>query len=220
MRVLREHAVTKGQGECGQEDNGWKRGILWDKVVSKTEVPAPEPFVYDLEVENTHIFVANGILSHNSQLLRYMSELAPRGIYASGKSSSAAGLCVSGATKIEVKGKLVEIGEFVESRMKTPTEVEKGVYMQEIGVNGLKTVSADGLPVTRPVSAVYRLPTPPFLVELKEESGQSIILTPETKVLSRIGQDSAWIRSSDITADDEVMMVWAGGRSFPVGLVR
>ncbi len=174
-------------------------------------MPAPEPFVYDLEVENTHIFVANGILSHNSQLLRYMSELAPRGIYASGKSSSAAGLCVSGATKIEVKGKLVEIGEFVESRMKTPTEVEKGVYMQEIGVNGLKTVSADGLPVTRPVSAVYRLPTPPFLVELKEESGQSIILTPETKVLSRIGQDSAWIRSSDVTADDEVMTVGPAG---------
>ncbi len=75
--------------------------------MSKTEVPAPEPFVYDLEVENTHIFVANGILSHNSQLLRYMSELAPRGIYASGKSSSAAGLCVAGDTKIEVKGKLI-----------------------------------------------------------------------------------------------------------------
>ncbi|HEY3420581.1 MAG TPA: hypothetical protein VGK23_08525 [Methanomassiliicoccales archaeon] len=209
--VGQEIAVTKGQGECGQEDNGWKRGIQFEKVVSKTEVPAPEPFVYDLEVENTHIFVANGILSHNSQLLRYMSELAPRGIYASGKSSSAAGLCVAGDTKIEVKGKLIEIGEFVESRIKSPTEVEKGVYRQEVGVNGLKTVSADGLPVTRPVSSVFRIATPSFLVELKEESGQSITLTPETQVLSRIGEDPAWIRSSDVTADDEVMTVGPAG---------
>ena len=206
-----ELAVTSGQGNDGREDYGWKRGVQWDKVVSKTEVPAPEPYVYDLEVENTHIFVANGILSHNSQLLRYMSELAPRGIYASGKSSSAAGLCISGDTKIEVKGKLVGIGEFVESRIRTPTEVEKGVFRQEVGVNGLKTLSADGQPVTRPVSAVFRIVTPSFLVELKEESGRSITLTPETQILSRIGEDLAWIRSSDIAADEEVMMVGPAG---------
>ena len=140
-----------------------------------------------------------------------MSELAPRGIYASGKSSSAAGLCGSGETKIELKGKLVNIGEFVESRIGTPTEVEKGVFRQEVGVNGLKTVSADGQPVTRPVSAVFRIDTPSFLVELKEESGRSITLTPETQVMSRIGEDSAWIRSSDVMADEEVMMVGPSG---------
>ncbi len=209
--VGEELATATGQGEGGREDYGWRCGLVWDKVISKTEVKAPEPFVYDLEVETTHIFVANGILSHNSQLLRYMSELAPRGIYASGKSSSAAGLCVAGDTKIEVKGKLVEIGEFVESRIKTPTEVDKGVFKQEVGVNGLKTVSADGQPVTRPVSAVFRIDTPSFLVELKEESGRSISLTPETQVMSRIGQDPAWIRSSDVMADDEIMMVGPAG---------
>lgn len=209
--VGQELATATGQGESGREDYGWKCGLVWDKVISKTEVKAQEPFVYDLEVETTHIFVANGILSHNSQLLRYMSELAPRGIYASGKSSSAAGLCVAGDTKIEVKGKLVEIGEFVESRIKTPTEVDKGVFRQEVGVNGLKTVSADGQPVTRPVSAVFRIDTPSFLVELTEDSGRSISLTPETQVLSRIGQDPAWIRSSDVMADDEVMMVGPAG---------
>ena len=76
---------------------------------------------------------------------------------------------------------------------------------------GLKTVSADGQPVTRPVSAVFRIDTPSFLVELKEESGRSITLTPETQVMSRIGPDSAWIRSSDVMADEEVMMVGPSG---------
>ena len=84
---------------------GYNRGIGWDKVVKKEEVKAEERFVYDIEVETTHIFVANGILSHNCQILRYMSEMAPRGIYASGKSSSAAGLCVAPGTLIEVNGR-------------------------------------------------------------------------------------------------------------------
>jgi replicative DNA helicase Mcm len=39
-----------------------------------------------------HIFLVGDPGTAKSQLLRYMSELAPRGIYASGKSSSAAGL--------------------------------------------------------------------------------------------------------------------------------
>ena len=98
-------AVTKGAGllRAGR-DHGRQRGLDWDTVVSIEEVDSPEPFVYDLEVEGTHIFVANGILTHNSQMLRYMSELAPRGIYASGKTSSAAGLCVAPDSMIEVDG--------------------------------------------------------------------------------------------------------------------
>ncbi len=84
----------------------------------------PEPFVYDLEVDETHNFVTNDIISHNSQILRYMSDLAPRGIYASGKSSSAAGLCVAPDSKILVDGKPVKIGEFVESKLTAPNETK------------------------------------------------------------------------------------------------
>lgn len=51
--------------------------------------------VYDLEIAGAHQFIANGIVSHNtakSQLLRYVAEVAPRGIYTSGKGATAAGL--------------------------------------------------------------------------------------------------------------------------------
>jgi replicative DNA helicase Mcm len=57
--------------------------------------PAGYATVYDIEVPKHHRFIANGIISHNtakSQLLRYIASLAPRAIYTSGKSSSAAGL--------------------------------------------------------------------------------------------------------------------------------
>jgi len=86
-------AVATQAGLTGyDETHGYQRGLDWDPIVSKEEVPAQEEWVYDLEVEGTHNFITNGIISHNSQILRYMADLAPRGIYASGKSSSAAGL--------------------------------------------------------------------------------------------------------------------------------
>jgi replicative DNA helicase Mcm len=86
-------AVATQAGLTGYDETlGYQRGLDWDPIVSKEEVPAQEEWVYDLEVEGTHNFITNGIISHNSQILRYMADLAPRGIYASGKSSSAAGL--------------------------------------------------------------------------------------------------------------------------------
>ncbi len=51
--------------------------------------------VYDIEVPRDHRFIANGFISHNtakSQLLRYVADVAPRGIYTSGKGATAAGL--------------------------------------------------------------------------------------------------------------------------------
>src|SRR5437762_10786487 len=47
--------------------------------------------VYDIEVPRTRRFIANGIVSHNtakSQLLQYVSRIAPRGLYTSGRGRS------------------------------------------------------------------------------------------------------------------------------------
>ncbi|OKY78610.1 MAG: ATPase involved in replication control Cdc46/Mcm family [Candidatus Methanohalarchaeum thermophilum] len=49
-------------------------------------------WVYDLEINNHHNYITDDIFSHNSQILRYVSNLAPRGVYASGKNSTSAGL--------------------------------------------------------------------------------------------------------------------------------
>ncbi|WP_436902659.1 LAGLIDADG family homing endonuclease [Halovenus halobia] len=61
--------------------------------VEAIETVTPEyDWVYDLEVEGTHNYVSEGIISHNSQLLQYIKEIAPRSVYTSGKGSSSAGL--------------------------------------------------------------------------------------------------------------------------------
>jgi DNA replicative helicase MCM subunit Mcm2 (Cdc46/Mcm family) len=64
-----------------------------ERVVSV--LPAGYATVYDIEVPGPQRFLANGVISHNtakSQLLRYVAEIAPRGIYTSGKGATAAGL--------------------------------------------------------------------------------------------------------------------------------
>jgi len=54
--------------------------------------------VYDIEVPNSHRFIANGIVSHNcgkSQLLQATHNIAPKSIYISGKTTSGVGLTAS-----------------------------------------------------------------------------------------------------------------------------
>ncbi len=214
-------AIATGAGQCGaDETHGLKRGLDWDTIVKKEEVDAPEPYVYDIEVEGVHNFVTNGIISHNSQILRYMADMAPRGIYASGKSSSAAGLCVHPETKIVVDGKEVAIGPFVEKRMKAPTEVRKGAWSEQCDGHEIGTVWGKPEPETRRLKAIWRLNTPSFLVELTAASGQKITLTPETRVkIRRFGMAGAFSRSVDLQVGDEVLVQDEGKMSW-VGLAE
>ncbi len=212
-------AVTSDKGPDGNFC-GFDRGFGWDQVVKREEIKREEEFVYDVEVAETHIFVANGILSHNSQILRYMSEMAPRGIYASGKSSSAAGLCVSPESLIEVDGKQLPIGDFVESRMRAPMEVEPGVWRQETRVNGVTTVSADRHMDVRPVVSLFRLRTPSFLVELSTDAGNSVRITPETMVRVRNGHQDRWVKASDTSVGDTVLTAPSGSSKNEVSLSR
>ncbi|MFH0817005.1 MAG: LAGLIDADG family homing endonuclease [Candidatus Micrarchaeota archaeon] len=66
--------------------------IFWDRVVRVNKAPPKEKWVYDLQVDPLHNFIANGIAVHNTRLLQYVVELAPKSIYVSGKSVSGVGL--------------------------------------------------------------------------------------------------------------------------------
>ena len=83
-----------------------KSDIFWDKIAEIEEYKPEHEWVYDLQVPEHHNFIANDIFVHNSQLLRYVANLAPRAIYTSGKSSSAAGLTAA-AVRDEFTGSWV-----------------------------------------------------------------------------------------------------------------
>ena len=66
--------------------------VGWEKIDQIELVDTEDEWVYDLEVEETHNYLSNSIISHNSQMLSYIQNIAPRSVYTSGKGSSSAGL--------------------------------------------------------------------------------------------------------------------------------
>ncbi|MBI4399597.1 helix-turn-helix domain-containing protein, partial [Candidatus Micrarchaeota archaeon] len=78
--------------------------IFWDTVVKKRKIAPKEEWVYDLQVEPTHNFIANGMIVHNTRFLQYVANVAPKSIYVSGKSVSGVGLTASAERDEESDG--------------------------------------------------------------------------------------------------------------------
>ena len=66
--------------------------IAWDPIESIAVVEPDYEWVYDLEVAETHTYLSEGVVSHNSALLQYVDNIAPRAVYSSGKGTTSAGL--------------------------------------------------------------------------------------------------------------------------------
>ncbi|MBI2079908.1 helix-turn-helix domain-containing protein [Candidatus Micrarchaeota archaeon] len=69
--------------------------IFWDRIVKKEKIKPESEWVYDLQVDSVHNFVANGVFVHNSRFVQGITALAPKSIYVSGKSTTGVGLTIS-----------------------------------------------------------------------------------------------------------------------------
>jgi replicative DNA helicase Mcm len=98
--------------------------VDWERIKSIDTVDSDEEWVYDLEVGDTHTYLSNGIVSHNSQMLSYIRKIAPRSVYTSGKGSSSAGLCVTGDTFVHTADGFRQIEELVTEDIDAPVEAE------------------------------------------------------------------------------------------------
>ncbi len=87
--------------------------IFYDTIASVEEVESKENYVYDLEIDSVHNFVANGVMVHNSQLLKRMTKVAPKARFTSGKGASAAGLTASVVKDEFLGGWSLEAGTLV-----------------------------------------------------------------------------------------------------------
>ncbi|MCJ7429335.1 MAG: cell division protein, partial [Candidatus Nanohaloarchaeota archaeon QJJ-5] len=87
--------------------------IYWDRIERIEAVEPDYDYVYDLEVPAHHNYVTNGIISHNSQLLKYTGNLAPKGKYVVGKSATAAGITATAMKDEITDGWVLEAGALV-----------------------------------------------------------------------------------------------------------
>ncbi|MEA5388409.1 ATP-binding protein [Haloarculaceae archaeon H-GB11] len=93
VAVAKNHAsASSNQSGCMIADGGVSTVSTTDTVSSIERIEPDDEWVYDLEIEETHNYLTNGIVSHNSQMISYIQNIAPRSVYTSGKGSSSAGL--------------------------------------------------------------------------------------------------------------------------------
>ncbi len=87
--------------------------IFWDKVI-RIEHVDKDAIVYDLGTEDGHFVLANGnLIVHNSQILKFVSGLAARGLYTSGKGTTAAGLTAAVVHDSDTGAMTLEAGALV-----------------------------------------------------------------------------------------------------------
>jgi len=153
---------------------------------------------------DVHVLLVGDPGIAKSQLLRYIVKLAPRGIYTSGRSSSAAGLCVSPDTRIQTSDGFFRIGEFVEARMQNPVQIEDGIWKSDCDSVSISTVNSDHAVTEKPLAAVWRIRAPDTMMRIETESGRSITVTPGTPLPVMADHGIGWIRSADLTCQDRL----------------
>ena len=140
-----------------------------------------------------HLLMVGDPGTGKSELLSYMSRLSPRGIYATGKAASAAGLCVAADS-------LVVTSEGV----RTIENLSQPYFRDSARARSMETAAAQGAVATvddrhrsalKPLETVWRLKPPAAMLEIEMASGLSLSVTPATRVLVDHAMGQSWIQA-------------------------
>jgi len=151
-----------------------------------------------------HILIVGDPGIGKSQMLKYVSKLAPRGIYTSGKGTTGVGLCVAPESLIFTEERAFKIGDFVEKNLGKPIEYKRGVYVSKLK-KPIRIQTINPTKISSKVSdKVWKLKAPEKLVKITTQTGKELILTPETKVLSLEDGKLKWREAKRLEEDDHV----------------
>ncbi|MFP4218167.1 MAG: LAGLIDADG family homing endonuclease, partial [Salinarchaeum sp.] len=165
-----------------------------DPIEHIETVESSDEWVYDLEVDDTHAYLADGIVSHNSQLLQYIRNIAPRSVYTSGKGSSSAGLCVTGDTRIHTDEGFVPIRDIATAYHPDPVSEETATTAE----HGLYTYDREDERVEATQSShVWRMPEKPCR-RIETAHGKQLEASINTPVLVCDADGVEWRPISEV----------------------
>jgi DNA replicative helicase MCM subunit Mcm2 (Cdc46/Mcm family) len=201
VAVAKTHAsASSNQSGRAVADGGVSTVSTTDTISSIERIEPDDEWVYDLEVEGTHNYLTNGIVSHNSQMISYIQNIAPRSVYTSGKGSSSAGLCVTGDTLIHTEDGLRPIRDIAESEHPEPVQAEtaapKAVEVQTFDREA-------GTVTARNSSHVWRMPEKPCR-RIETSHGKELEASVNTPVLVCGETGIEWREMADVVAGDYV----------------
>jgi len=174
--------------------------VRWNRIESIATVEPDYEWVYDLEVAETHNYISEGVLSHNSALLQYVNNIAPRSVYTSGKGATSAGLCVTGDTLVHTTDGFREIQALVTPEIPETVDSETSVEHEQ----ALYTYDRDGGDLdVRNSSCVWRMPEKPCH-RIETGHGKELEASVDTPVLTCSEGNIEWKRIADVSPGEHV----------------
>jgi len=179
--------------------------VFWDKITTIERITPKERWIYDLQVNETHNFIANGIIAHNSRILQYVNQIAPKSIYVTGKGTTGAGLCVDGNSLVFNSGSLKTIGKAIDENFSEESSIEElsGAYSNNFKLQTY-SLDKDFKCHKKETSKIWRIKSPKNMIEIRTRSGKELILTPNTPLMSINKGKIEWIKSKNIMEGDYV----------------
>lgn len=150
-----------------------------------------------------HILLIGDPGAAKSQLLKSATKVAPKSMFVSGKSASAAGLCVSPKSLLLTNpGGMQDIEKVVEDRFKGKEEKYNGFVWKRDNINDIQIQSmSDNLQLhSQHPQTIWKLKAPEYVYEVELASGKKIELTGNTSLYSIVDGSPDWIKSMDLNA--------------------
>lgn len=149
-----------------------------------------------------HVLLIGDPGSAKTRMLQYVSTLAPKSVYVSGKSVSGVGLCVAGDSLVQLNDAGIwKIGDFVEGNFKEGAEELPGAFScrrpSRIAsiAPGLKTAFGDA-------GKIWKIKPPSHMIRLETQRGKSLRLTPQTPVIVLESSVIAWKKAGDLSGSE------------------
>ncbi|MFP4232785.1 MAG: LAGLIDADG family homing endonuclease [Candidatus Aenigmatarchaeota archaeon] len=154
-----------------------------------------------------HILFVGDPSAGKTQLLKLAAEMLPRGKYASGKGTTAAGLCVTGDTLVTLEdGEMRKIKDLVEVEFDKngKKEHEEGIFKSSDPSSlNILAFDKDEMKV-RPmeVSQFWKIKAPEKLYKVKTRSGREVTVTPDNPLPVFDSGEISWKKAKDVEAEE------------------
>lgn len=142
-----------------------------------------------------------------SVLLKFISQIAPKGRYVSGKAASAAGMCVAPKSLLMTNpGGMSTIQEVTEQRLPSNTEEYRpGVWKKDdIKDINIQSLSKELKIQSKNPKSVWKLKAPKKVYEIELSSGKQIEITGNTSLYSIKDGNPFWKKSSEVKLGDYI----------------
>ncbi|MAE43022.1 hypothetical protein CMO93_04575 [Candidatus Woesearchaeota archaeon] len=179
--------------------------IFWEKIVSIEHKKASYDYVYDLTIEDSHNFVVDGVLVHNTAAVVRDEFLKGWSLEAGALVLASNGICcLHPETSIVANNKIQRISDIFDEKNKQIGKCKNETIEFNDVDNKVVSFELDKLNIIKNNSTIIRRKK--FngnILNIKFKSGFSIKLTPDHKIID--GKNLRWKESKEFKVKDKIL---------------